>query len=90
LYLAGLESGDVIVSMNGKKTTQENYQTLLQQKKPGDTVSVVYRQMGKEKQANIKLGTDEAMNIILYEEAGMPVTDQIKAFRKSWLGSKTQ
>jgi hypothetical protein len=46
--------------------------------------------MGKEKQANIKLGTDEAMNIILYEEAGMPVTDQIKAFRKSWLGSKTQ
>jgi predicted metalloprotease with PDZ domain len=90
LYLAGLESGDIITNMDGKKPTQEHYQVLLQQKKPGDSITLNYIQLGKEKQATVKLGTDEATNIILYEEAGMPVTDQIKAFRKSWLGSKSQ
>ncbi|QHT65965.1 M61 family metallopeptidase [Rhodocytophaga rosea] len=90
LYLAGMESGDIILSIDGAKPTQENYKALLQQKKPGDTLSIVFSQMGKEKQTSVKLGTDEAMNIVLYEEAGMQVTEQIKSFRKSWLGSKSE
>ena len=29
-----------------------------------------------------------AVEAVTYEKAGMPVTDAIRAFRQSWLGSK--
>lgn len=90
LYLAGLESGDVIISIDGAKASQEQLEAILQTKKPGDAITLVFSQMGKEQQVQVKLSTDQAMNIKLYEEAGMPVTDRIKSFRKSWLGGKNQ
>ena len=54
--------------------------------KPGDVVSVTYRSRGRQSQAHVSVVADDRLDVVTYEEAGMPVTEAIQKFRQGWLG----
>ncbi len=89
LYKAGLESGDRVMSFDGKKITSEaEWRAALAARKPGDDVPVTFMQRGARREAKVELSTAPWLTIETNEQAGLPVSDAQKAFRASWLGSK--
>jgi predicted metalloprotease with PDZ domain len=89
LYLAGLEHGDRIVSVNGSAVTADTtLDGLLSKHKPGDNLNVRVQTRGGMRDARVTLAEDPQLEIVTFEEAGQAVTPEIKAFREAWLGSK--
>jgi predicted metalloprotease with PDZ domain len=89
LYQAGLDREDVILRLNGQPlTSSQELSNLLRSLKPGSSIPIVFNQRGEEKTATVTLQEDPALEVVLYEDAGLPVTKKIKAFRTSWLGPK--
>jgi S1-C subfamily serine protease len=55
---AGIKTGDIIVSINGKVIDQEHpLNTLVTQFAPGETVSIVIIRDGKQSTTSVTLGT---------------------------------
>ena len=58
---AGLESGDVIVKLDGHQiTSADSLIATVRSYRPGDTVSVTFRRDGEERTADLELGSDAA------------------------------
>ena len=89
-YNAGLDVGDRIIMIDNKAVSNGNdYQALLQSHKPDDTVSIQYiNRAGRNKTANITFAEDRSLEVVLYENASMQVTDEMQKFRERWLGSQ--
>jgi predicted metalloprotease with PDZ domain len=89
LYQAGLDRHDEILSLNGQplRSTQEA-DNILAKLKPGSRIPVTFNQRGELRTATVTLQEDTALEVVLYEEAGLPVTPKMKAFRSNWLGAK--
>jgi len=91
LYTAGLEREDIILSIDGQATaTIQSLQNILAGHKPGDQVKLQYLQRGETKVATATLIEDPTLQVVTYEEAGMPITKKIKTFRENWLISKAR
>ncbi len=89
LYEAGLDMDDKILKLGDARiNTQRDLGETLGAHKPGDKLSVVFNHRGEEKTAMIILKENPTLAVITYENAGLPVTEQILRFRKKWLGSK--
>ncbi|HEY2825882.1 MAG TPA: PDZ domain-containing protein [Gemmatimonadales bacterium] len=88
-YDAGLDQGDQVNTLDGRPVTQpSDLQAVLAAHHPGDSVSVTFTQRGRERTATIKLVENPQLELVPFEAAGMTVTDEIRAFRASWLGKK--
>ncbi|MFL6446666.1 MAG: M61 family metallopeptidase [Bryobacteraceae bacterium] len=89
LYGAGLERGDRILSVDGNAigsdTTVDN---LLSKHKLGDDLTLRVQTRGGERDARVRVAEDPQVEIVTFEEAGLPITPEIKGFREAWLGSK--
>ncbi|WP_191480168.1 S1C family serine protease [Nocardioides ochotonae] len=60
---AGLESGDVIVKLDGHQiTSADSLIATVRSYRPGDTVSVTFRRDGEERTADLELGSDAAVS----------------------------
>ena len=91
IYLAGLDTQDRIVSVDGRPVTSESaLSSIVAGHRPGEQVAIVYVQRGARKTTTATLAADPTLELVSYERAGMPVTDAMRAFRDSWLGSKVQ
>jgi len=91
LYQAGLERADIILSIEGQSlASMQALQSIIGSHKPGDQVSIQYQQRGETKTATATLIEDPSLQVVTYEEAGMPVNKKIKAFRDSWLAPKAK
>jgi len=89
-YEAGLEYGNVIVTIDGQPATVETFGAM-SRKKPGDTATLTLRRRGGQMvTTTITLKPNPALVVIDVEAAGAPLTDMQKAFRESWLGSKVK
>lgn len=67
--LAGIESGDIIVRVNGKETaTSPRLQEIVAGKRPGDKVMVTVIRNGKEKELEVELKNSEGGTNILKKE----------------------
>lgn len=89
LYEAGLDRGDVLLRIDGHDVAGAAYvQAVLDRSTPGETITIAYEQNGIEQEAQVTLAQDPRLEVIPYEEAGRPLTDEMKAFRASWLGSR--
>lgn len=89
LYSAGLDTGDAIVKMD--ETNISNNQAIddfLITKKPGEQLNITYEREGKNFSTVLKLSNNPNMEVVPFEKAGLTITPEIEAFRKSWLGSK--
>ena len=89
LYAAGVESGDKVLSFDGKRITSEaEWDAALAARKPGEVVPIVYQQRGARREGDLTLATAPWLTIETYEKAGLPLTEAQQAFRASWLGSR--
>jgi predicted metalloprotease with PDZ domain len=86
-FEAGLEHGDVIVSVEGKPFTR----ALLAGRKPGDKVALTVRHVGGvTEETTLTFGEDPTEQAVLAENSGQTLTAAQKAFRDSWLGAKSR
>ncbi len=89
LYEAGLDLGDRILRWNGK--TINNFAELnswLAKRKPGERVRLQVEKRSGEETAHMVLTEDPKLELVTFEQVGMPVTSQITEFRRAWLSSK--
>jgi predicted metalloprotease with PDZ domain len=90
-YEAGLENGDQLIGVDGRPiASDDDLDAALAAHKPGDTVTVAYEQRGQLRSVPVRLVEDHRLEVVTYEQAGRPVTDDIVAFRAAWLGSRAR
>jgi predicted metalloprotease with PDZ domain len=90
-YNAGLDRGDRFISLDGKRVTNlDELRAAYRPYQPGDDIEVVYEQRGRTKTATLHLIENPHLEVVTYEEAGMPVTEDMRRFRDSWLGAKVR
>ncbi|MBR0551100.1 M61 family metallopeptidase [Stakelama marina] len=86
-YKAGLDRGDRIVSIDGRKlASADDWKAALEAMKPGRAVTVVYRNRAGEQRATVTPDADPTLEIVRAEAAGGTVTPAQLAFRAAWLG----
>ncbi|WP_249067108.1 M61 family metallopeptidase [Halalkalibaculum roseum] len=89
LYKAGIDQDDVLISLGGETITNaRDLQRILNAHSPGDTLGVSYESVGERYDTTLVLVEDPTLELLPYEQAGMEVTEEMKTFRESWLGSK--
>ncbi|MCG8572972.1 MAG: PDZ domain-containing protein [Spirochaetes bacterium] len=90
LYNAGLDQGDIILYLGNQRIyNAPRYYQLMYRFKPGQTVKIIYLHNGKRKESMITFTKDNEIEVFAYELLNRQITDEIKEFRKSWLGVKT-
>ncbi|HWA16045.1 MAG TPA: hypothetical protein VG817_06425 [Gemmatimonadales bacterium] len=89
LYVAGLDRGDKILTLDGKAlVSDEVFQAIRDAHKPGDEIRAEVESRGTRKDIAITLVNDPRLEIVTFEKDGRPVTPEIETFRKDWLGAK--
>ena len=85
-YEAGLDRGDVVLTLDGQPLTSDSvFQAIKAAHKPGDAVPISFRARGRQSTAHVAMPADSRLEVVTYEEAGLPVTEAIQKFRQSWL-----
>lgn len=89
LYKAGLDENDQLVSLDSiiiDKPAQLS--EILTRHKPGDIINLVYKHFDVIKTTRVVLDENPELSIVLFENAGLKVTEKELMFRNAWLGSK--
>lgn len=87
LYTAGMERGDVLVSVGGAAMVDPAaWQGTVDRLGVGDRAEIVFRQRGVERRATLVAVADPSVEIVRSEAAGRPLTPAQHAFRTAWLG----
>ena len=85
-YEAGLDREDVIVSLAGARVgSVAEWNQLLDARKPGDTVAVVFRRRNVAITGTLRIIEDPRLQAILVEQAGQTITPTQRMFREAWL-----
>jgi predicted metalloprotease with PDZ domain len=88
-YDAGLDSGDLITNIDGRRATIDGWNAF-HQKKPGETVTLtVRRRDGKTLDTVVTLKPDPSLEIDDLGKTGT-LTEEQRTFRAAWLGSKAK
>ena len=84
-FEAGLEHGDIIVSMDGAAYSAGAFAT----RRPGGRVRLIVRRVdGRTVPLELRIGEDPALEAVPVESAGGALTPAQRAFREAWLGSR--
>lgn len=90
-YEAGLDVNDEILQMDHMPVkTPTDITNFLLQKKPGETVTVLYKHRGKEKKTTMTLKENSSLTITDIENSGQTITESMKKIRNSWFRSKAE
>jgi predicted metalloprotease with PDZ domain len=91
LYKAGIDTGDRIITIDGKSiATASEARTFLDAHKPGDVVHVTVEQRGITQNVPVTLAELNDLEVVTYESAGLPVTAEMRALRAEWLDSRVR
>jgi predicted metalloprotease with PDZ domain len=91
LYAAGVERGDRLTKIDARAvTTQADIDSIAAAHKPGDTVPIEFESRGMSRRETLTVGEDPRLELVPFETTGETVTDEMRAFRSKWLGSKAQ
>jgi len=88
-YKAGLESGDLILSLDGKAVTDvESIISTIDALTPGKEINISYKRNNSERSAKITPEENPAMQTKLFEEAGLKLDVDKSKRRAAWLNAK--
>jgi len=88
LYKAGVERGDVLVSLGGAAVADAaGWTAALAALKPGQRVELAIRSRGTEWRVTLVAVADPAFEVVRAETAGQTPTPAQAAFRRAWLGA---
>lgn len=88
-YKAGLESGDVITSIEGKAVADPDAITsALDACKPGQEVMITFKRLNQERMVKVVLEENPTLRTRLYEDAGYKIEGDKSKRRASWLSAK--
>jgi predicted metalloprotease with PDZ domain len=91
VYKSGIDSGDMLLTADGRELNSlADLQAIVNTKKPGEKLVITYRNRAGEHQTTITLEEDPTLEVVTYEAAGMPLSQEQLAFRKAWLSSKVK
>ena len=80
---AGFSADDVLVAIDGQRMSQSRFQSILSERKPGDTVTVSFFRRDQLMQKQLKLGSSQGSpKVVLADKA----TAAQKALFQRWLG----
>jgi predicted metalloprotease with PDZ domain len=90
-YAAGLERDDVIVAVAGRSVTSAaDVERALRERKPGDTLRLVFERRGQRVTGTLRLAADPRVEVVPAEQAGRQPDAAQRRFRDAWLGSGTR
>jgi predicted metalloprotease with PDZ domain len=90
-YTAGLDRDDVIVAVGGAEVTAvADVERLINARKPGDEIPVVYERRGRRVNAMLRLVQDPRLEIVRAENTGQSLTPAQRRFRDEWLSSRAR
>ncbi len=88
-YKAGMESKDVIVSVDGKAVNDEQgLNTIINSLSPGKEIAIVYKRFGTERTTKVILEEDPARQTKFYEDTGLKADSEKLRKRASWISPK--
>ena len=92
MYAAGLELDDLVVSFGGETDlgSQPRFTRSLTNRRPGDRVFVEFLRRGVLTTATVVLEEDPRLELLPIETVGDRLTEDQRAFRTAWLGSKVR
>ncbi len=91
MYEAGLDRDDVILTLDGQALTSDSvFQAVKAAHTPGDAIPVTFRSRGRQSMVHVSMPADNRLEVVTFEEAGMPVTESMQKFRQSWLAPATR
>ncbi|MDX1395886.1 MAG: PDZ domain-containing protein [Gemmatimonadota bacterium] len=89
LYEAGLDRGDVIVSIGGLALTDDDsWQAVKAAHTPGDEVEIMYRSRGATHTGRLTFVADPRVEVVPYESVGLEISAEQRALREGWLASR--
>ncbi|WP_026236518.1 M61 family metallopeptidase [Pontibacter roseus] len=89
LYKAGLDRGDIITSLNGKKVTSaKELEKIMAKLKPVHSVPLTFLRHGETRTTTIILEETPTLEVVPFEAANKELTPALQKFRQAWLGSK--
>lgn len=85
LYNAGIDTADEIISIGGKKLSEvEDIEEILNRRRPGQTVEIVFSRWGEEKRVRVELASSNKYKTEINSRANRAQ----KSNMKKWLESK--
>jgi predicted metalloprotease with PDZ domain len=85
-YEAGLDRDDLIVTLGGTRVgSVSEWNQLLEARKPGETLPVVFRRRNASTTGTLRVGEDPRVHIVLVEQAGQTLSAAQRTFREVWL-----
>jgi predicted metalloprotease with PDZ domain len=88
-YRAGIERLARVYAVDGVRTPNpDSLRAVILRHRAGETLRLDVAQRGTRREIAVPLVESPEVQVVPYESAGMPVTDAMRAFRASWLGSK--
>ena len=88
LYAAGLEKDDEIKQCDGKAVRKpDDLENCVAKHSIGETLTISYNSRSGPKKVNVRLGEDPTLEVVTYEKAGKPISEEVRVFRALWLGS---
>ena len=84
-YKAGMENGDVIISINTISFNKEQpFSDFINQFKVGDVLQLNFKRFGIERSASLVLQADPSYSIQLMEKEGVKPSKEVLAKRMAW------
>ncbi len=84
LYEAGIQSTDKILSIAGRQLNSRiNVEELIANRRPGQTVNIIYERWGEQKTVRVRLGSNPDFSTELIRRPSR----NARALRSDWLGS---
>ncbi|MBD1396918.1 M61 family metallopeptidase [Pontibacter sp. JH31] len=91
LYKAGINRGDTILTLNGKKVTSaKDLDKIMRRLQPAHSVPITFSRQGETRAATIILEELPELEVVLFETADRELTPAMQQFRQAWLGSKAK
>ena len=86
-YAAGLDRGDLVVSIDGQAATMAAWQAVLR-RRPGEVVRLtIERRDGTRAAVTLTLAADPTIQVVAAETIG-PLSDAARSFRDAWLRTR--